>query len=117
MYIFCRRGREKFIGAAGVDLWQDYNKIRFLWPGVSSPFLAFSTLKQRIVVISRKWDCFLLLVPRVMPLDYFSGSPNLTYLLNIYREERKITSELRKPTLKAQVLKSTNFYPTRWKVG
>lgn len=113
MYIFCRRGQEKFIGAEGVDLWQDYNKIRLLWPGVSSPFLAFSTPRQRITAISQKRDRFSLLVHRIMLLDHFSRSPHLTSLLNIEREERKITSELRKPVLKAQVLKSTNFYPTR----
>lgn len=41
MYTLCRTGREKFIGAEGADLWQDYNKIKFYWPG------AFSTLKKK----------------------------------------------------------------------
>ena len=32
-----------------MDLWQDYNKIKFLWLGDSSPFSALSTLKNRKV--------------------------------------------------------------------
>lgn len=78
MYTLCRTGREKFIGAEGADLWQDYNKIKFYWPG------AFSTLKKKkTVVITQQWDCFLLLGHRIMLLDYFYSDPNLTYLKNI----------------------------------
>lgn len=35
MYTFYRTGQEKFIVAEGVGPWQDYDKIMFLWPGVS----------------------------------------------------------------------------------
>lgn len=46
MYTFYRTGQEKFIGAEGVGLWQDYNKIKSLCLGVSSPFSALSTSEQ-----------------------------------------------------------------------
>ena len=46
MYPFYRTGQGKFIGAERVGLWQDYNKIKCLCPGVSSPFSALSTSEQ-----------------------------------------------------------------------
>ena len=46
MHTFYRTGQEKFIGAERVGLWQDYNKIKCLCPGLSSPFSALSTSEQ-----------------------------------------------------------------------
>lgn len=84
MYTFYRTGQEKFIVAEGVGPWQDYNKIKFLWPGVSSHCSAVSTSKQnktkKLVAINHQQDCFLLLRQRIICLDCFSSSPNLTQL-------------------------------------
>lgn len=47
MYTIYKTGPEKFIGTEGVALWQDYNKITFLWPGVSAPFSAPPTQTKK----------------------------------------------------------------------
>ena len=73
MYTFYRTGQEKFIGAAGLGPWQDYDKIKFLWPGVSSHCSAVSTSKQNKTkkISSNKPSAGLLFVAAAE--DYMSG--------------------------------------------
>lgn len=74
-YTFSIR-QAKRTGAEGVDLWQDYNKIKFLWPGVSSPFSALSALNQKRTGAISPWqDCPLLLGPWTALLDCTPPAP------------------------------------------